>query len=83
MENLNKYPIMYAPTCDWPNCYNPMAIGICGFSDGYPKPSQWCDEHYKEVQKRCEKDKAWIKKFQKGKIRDLPKDERKIKVYAW
>ena len=75
----------YCPTCDYPNCENKMGYGIAGHSPrpGSQQPSQWCKEHYELVLKKCEKDPGWIYKFQKGKIKGLPKDKRTVRVYAW
>jgi len=76
-------PMVPGPTCDFPNCEKPMAMGISGNPEGDPYPSQWCEEHLQYVGEQLKKDPNWIRKFQKGEIEGLPKDERGYKVYAW
>lgn len=80
VEQFFNMPVTYAPTCDWPNCKNAMIHGIAGTTSGDIDPSQWCDEHYKIVSK---KSYNWMRKFQNGKLKNMPEDKRKIKVYAW
>ena len=76
-------PMTFAPTCDYPNCMEPMEHGVAGTYPGDVEPSQWCDKHYKYVMAKCKKDPSWIRKFQSRQIKGLPKDKRKIRVYAW